>query len=121
MEWQTKVLAGFIGMGAMENQEAIIEMANDLSIDAKKGSRVKTEATKAARPAQRAQVNPEDIPDAPEMVQAGVHDAPVESDVSESENGLSGPGSYEAAMMLFGPKTINVPNPHGTHEVTEDG
>lgn len=105
----------------MENQEDIIKWANDIDIDAragKDGKAVKTEAKKARRVTR----NPDEIPDAPPSVLAGQIPEPVEVDEDDpQQGGLSGPGSFEAAMMLFGPPMQGAPNPHGQHEVTEEG
>lgn len=111
-----------MSLSAMENQKELLKAVDEISIDGKKGSapvKQQTEARKA-----RKRVAPEDIPDAPPSVVAGDNPDPREPEELEEDpqrGGLSGPGSFEAAMALFGPKTINVPNPHGTHEVTEEG
>jgi hypothetical protein len=120
-------------MYAKDGSNSLLKAAAEISIDGPAGTTLRedqvqeTEAQQA-RPA--APQTPAEIPDAPEMVKAGENQA-VREEVDENDpqrGGLSGPGSYEAAMRMFGPKTIEIPasafveqNPHGVHEVTEEG
>ena len=108
-------------MSAMENQKELLKAVDAISIDGP-GKDSAVQQTEVRKPRKR--IDPADIPDAPPSVVAGDNPDPREVDEPEEDpqrGGLSGPGSFEAAMMLFGPKTINVPNPHGTHQVTEEG
>jgi hypothetical protein len=116
------VLASFVSMSAMDGQKELLKLADEISIDSRTGRKerkMQTEAKKARR------LSPDEIPDSPEQVVAGTQKLePVEVDELEDDpqrGGLSGPGSFEAAMMMFGPPKVGAPNPHGQHEVTEEG
>lgn len=135
-----KQVCGFIAMSAVEfadsktGKNPLVSLAMEISLDGRGARAVTREAPEAAPRTVRVGHAPgkaktfDDVPDAPETVLAG-HGNIVQQEVDEDDpqrGGLSAPGSYEAAMRMFGPQQITIShdqlfNPHGTHEVTDEG
>jgi hypothetical protein len=89
----------------------LVKMANEISIDGPKESRaVRTEAQEAPAMTGVQPGKEGEVPDSPEVVVSGHTEAPhQDEDAGQQEGGLSGIGSYEAAMRMFGPPLMPPP------------
>lgn len=92
-----------------QGHNPLVEMVEQISIDGKTTLATRKADRKKLIEAKKAEMNrdPDELPDAPEMVLAGQGTGLVDDTDDEAEvpvrPGLSGPGSYEMAMRMFGP------------------
>lgn len=93
----------------------LITLSEKISIDGPSKEHAMQEAQEAPQTAKvgvvpgREHLAPGEIPDAPEEVKAGVIPEPAPAEEDEQQGGLSGRGSYEAAMRMFGPPMMPPP------------
>lgn len=92
----------------------LIQMANDIRVGGLVSDEERAVQEAQEAPAQRVAVVPGkegEIPDSPEVVVAGEQVEPVRAeDADLKPGGLSGPGSYEAAMRMFAPPVMPGPD-----------